>query len=420
MSLMGDEKRHSDATRLALDTAAITAATNPQTYRLAQPIPARFIRKPAPGKYGEYVPHYVVVQAIIAAVGPYGWELVQIVRGDSSGYVKRKGDKEAKLVEARGVVVGVVYRMTVTVDGRELVIEEAGENDTAYMEANDGARLKKATSDALKRCAMRLGVALHLWCKTTDEFFLPRLLWDRAQGADVGHGHDTGEEVVVVGLESDEGPPEPDEYRAAKQVVLDMVGGNKAQAREVWDAALAIAGDDDLGKLMEAVAGILAVKAQAGQVVLDTRPPEPDEYRAANDDDHGDDRDDDHGDDRHDPARPAPAEARETLATIVNGESWATARNMKILRETLHEVWQLAEDAGIVHGSRNRGCNLPTCRKDHGAALYGALRSKHPKVQHLGDLKREDLDGFAKWSQLTLRTRLAEAGQADERKDESE
>ena len=119
---------------------------------------------------GHYVPHYIIEQAILATVGPYQWELVEILRGPTSGFVK--GEERS----FDDVIVGAVYRMTLTIDGQPVSVEEPGECGEAYTASSDGARLKKASSDAFKRCAMRFGVGLHLWCKTPAEYFVNGLL----------------------------------------------------------------------------------------------------------------------------------------------------------------------------------------------------------------------------------------------------
>lgn len=176
--------------------------SNPDLYALSRPIPKRFIKPPAPGKFGDYVPHYVVSQFLLATVGPYDWELVEVLRGSTSGTVK------GNQVSYENVIVGSVHRLTVEVDGEKVVIEEIGEVD-GYKEPTDGARLKKSSSDALKRAAMRLGVALHMWTKTPAEYFLSEFLRDEAARE---KALDT-DEIVTGGEEQepedDQGAQEP-------------------------------------------------------------------------------------------------------------------------------------------------------------------------------------------------------------------
>ena len=45
----------------------------PELYELSRVIPKHLV-KPAPkGKFGSFVPHYVIVQSLLATVGPYEW-----------------------------------------------------------------------------------------------------------------------------------------------------------------------------------------------------------------------------------------------------------------------------------------------------------------------------------------------------------
>jgi hypothetical protein len=48
------------------------------------------------------------------------------------------------------------------------------------MKDGDGERLKHAASDALKRCAMRLGLGLHIWAQ--GSYFLDKALEKRNGG----------------------------------------------------------------------------------------------------------------------------------------------------------------------------------------------------------------------------------------------
>lgn len=171
----------------------LTKENSPQLYELTKHIPARLIESAPQGKSGSYVPHYVIVQALLATVGPYDWELVEALRGRVEGTTTKKGDVYPPL---EGTVVGAVYRLRCVVDGRTVTIEEPGSCESGPWETNDGERLKKASSDALKRCAMRLGVALHLWCHRDDQWFVNRVL---AGGED-----EKQEGSVLVGVEADD------------------------------------------------------------------------------------------------------------------------------------------------------------------------------------------------------------------------
>ena len=132
-----------------------------QLYELARPFPDALISKKPGGKFqADYVNHAVITARLLEVVGPYRWELVRIV------------------TNADGVAVGCVGRLTCTVDGVEAVIEEVG--DVERVTDNSASNLKSASSDALKRCAMRLGLGLHLWAG--DGYFLDRALSKRVEG----------------------------------------------------------------------------------------------------------------------------------------------------------------------------------------------------------------------------------------------
>ena len=126
-----------------------------QLARLAKPVPDRYVSQvPAGGgRKADYVSHAVITEILLAVLGPFDWE-VEPVR-----------DKDGAIVAALG-------RLTVDVDGRTTTIRAAG--DCTGQEPNEGAALKNAESDALKRCAMRLGLGLSLWSR--DGYFLHRQL----------------------------------------------------------------------------------------------------------------------------------------------------------------------------------------------------------------------------------------------------
>lgn len=148
----------------------LKASENPQLAGLTKPILEKFIEPPPQGKSGHYVPHFVIEQILLATVGPFDWELVEILRGHVPRWESRDGKKQAGPFD--NAIVGVVYRLSCEVDGRRVVLEEAGSCDAAAYEDNDAERYKKASSDALKRCAMRLGVGIHLWCKKPEQYIV--------------------------------------------------------------------------------------------------------------------------------------------------------------------------------------------------------------------------------------------------------
>lgn len=108
----------------------------PQLSKLVEPFASEFIAtKPGRGN-PEYVEHSVVTQRLLEVLGPFSFEVRDVVQTSPCQ---------------------VLASLTVEIDGRTVTVTEAGQSD------NDSDLIKSAVSDALKRCAMRLGVGLHLW-----------------------------------------------------------------------------------------------------------------------------------------------------------------------------------------------------------------------------------------------------------------
>lgn len=122
-----------------------------QLERLARPFAAKYIKQ-APGGHGTYVDHEIINQALLLIVGPFSFEIRQIITNDE------------------GLVEGCTAALTCTIDGTTVTVTEAGDCDQPKNSRTQGDRLKKAASDALKRCAMRLGCGIHLWAQA--DFFL--------------------------------------------------------------------------------------------------------------------------------------------------------------------------------------------------------------------------------------------------------
>jgi hypothetical protein len=128
-----------------------------QLYELSRPFPQSLVKQ-KPGKFAaSYVEHSVVSQRLLEVVGPHDFAIDRIVTSPD------------------GVVVGCTATLTVEVDGRRVSITEVG--DVERPGDNNGSNLKNASSDALKRCAMRLGVGLHLWSQ--DNYYLDKALEKR-------------------------------------------------------------------------------------------------------------------------------------------------------------------------------------------------------------------------------------------------
>jgi len=107
----------------------------------------------------DYVEHTQVTQKLIALIpdldieiGRYIHDTVEDVNG-----IRRR------------FVTGVEVRMSGTIDGHHIRRQEVGMCDKPFFHAdankvhNNGQRAKEALSDAIKRCAMRLGVGIELY-----------------------------------------------------------------------------------------------------------------------------------------------------------------------------------------------------------------------------------------------------------------
>lgn len=141
--------------------------------KLAEPIPDRYVGQNDKGM--DAADHTVITQLLLLHCGPYSFEVTEVLRSEVPEKTTRSGNTHP----GGYFVTGVVGRLTVEVDGRTVSVEEAGGVDMAQMKDGDGERLKHATSDALKRCAMRVGLGLHIWAQ--NSYFL-HLSLDKRDG----------------------------------------------------------------------------------------------------------------------------------------------------------------------------------------------------------------------------------------------
>lgn len=149
----------------------------PQLAALVRPFPSKFVHQ-NPSGGGSYVGHEVITQRLLHVLGPFSTHVEQVLRGTVAG---KPGDPNGKSDRARNgtpdlhdAVVGVLLSLTVEVDGRTVSVTEVGDCEQPHNWPHDGARMKDAMSDAIKRCAMRLGVGIHLWAQ--NEFYLDKAL----------------------------------------------------------------------------------------------------------------------------------------------------------------------------------------------------------------------------------------------------
>jgi len=123
---------------------------------LVKRIPASYVKTKPGGFQADYVSHADIQQILLAKIGPCTQEVKELI------------------YNAEHQLQGCILRMTYEIDGQTVVIEEAG--DVERPGANNGANAKNAVSDAVKRCAMRIGVGLHLWSQ--ENYVLDKLAQD--------------------------------------------------------------------------------------------------------------------------------------------------------------------------------------------------------------------------------------------------
>lgn len=133
-----------------------------QLAALCKPFPEGYVHdNPSGGGRGSYVSHDVVTQRLLHVLGGFSTEVVEVLRGTV------KGGTDV-------VVVGVLLKLTATIDGVAYSVTECGDCEQPTNWPHDGARMKDAMSDGIKRAAMRFGVAIHLW--SGKEFLLDRAI----------------------------------------------------------------------------------------------------------------------------------------------------------------------------------------------------------------------------------------------------
>ena len=127
-----------------------------QLAKLVEPFDQRLIQQKGGSFAASYVAHSEVEQKLLATIGVHDFAVTEILRGPD------------------GIIEGCLGTMTAEVDGRAVTITEVGDCERPGNWKTEGARLKDAASDAYKRCAMRLGVGLHLWSQELywlDKYF---------------------------------------------------------------------------------------------------------------------------------------------------------------------------------------------------------------------------------------------------------
>jgi hypothetical protein len=126
-----------------------------QLSELAKQFTGKYVKTKPGGFAASYVEHGDITQRLLQVVGPFDFRVIELIRNP------------------QGEVEGALASLTAEVDGRSVTVVEVGDVENPGSK-NNGARAKDAASDAIKRCAMRLGLGLHLWC--ADHYFLDKVL----------------------------------------------------------------------------------------------------------------------------------------------------------------------------------------------------------------------------------------------------
>ena len=124
---------------------------------LAKRIPDSYVKTKPGGFAADYVSHADIQQILLAKIGPFDQKVTKIIYGPDE------------------VVHGVLLTCVFNIDGKQVMIEEAG--DVERPGKNNGSNVKNAISDAIKRCAMRVGCGLQLWSQENyvlDKALMPK------------------------------------------------------------------------------------------------------------------------------------------------------------------------------------------------------------------------------------------------------
>ena len=123
-----------------------------QLYHLSRRFPEKYVGKK--GTRGDkYINHAIIKQRLLEVCGGYDFRIIrEIYDGDT--------------------LTGCVGELRVVIDGTTNVIQEYG--DLEQPQNNNGANAKHCASDAFKRCAMHIGLGLHVWID--EQYFLEKKL----------------------------------------------------------------------------------------------------------------------------------------------------------------------------------------------------------------------------------------------------
>jgi len=134
-----------------------------QLRQLAKKIPPKFIKTLPTGYAAKYTGHAVIQQYILSVLGPTPQRVDKIIYNGET-------------------ITGVLLTMTFTIDDKIVEITEAGDVSRPKPDAN-GENLQSCISVAVRRCSMRVGKGLQLWCEEEDQYVLDEVLAERAEDA---------------------------------------------------------------------------------------------------------------------------------------------------------------------------------------------------------------------------------------------
>lgn len=224
---------------------------------LCKPFPAADIhRNPSGG--GEYVKHSTVVEKLLYVVGPFSYRIVEPIRGYVQGTPPNPSGNSARAKagtpDLTNAIVGCLAELTLTIDGETVTIVEVGDCEQPHNWPHDGARLKDASSDAIKRAAMRCGVGLSLWSQ--DSFRLHDALVRRGSSPGAEHAGVSGggeaqeapsadEPVPLAGDPAGavESPPDEISPTGGSTTTSDSAGGVVREEELALDADGSVSSD---------------------------------------------------------------------------------------------------------------------------------------------------------------------------------
>ena len=119
-----------------------------QLYQLSRRFPDKYVGKK--GTRGDkFINHAIIKQRLLEVCGGYDFKVVrEIFDGET--------------------LTGCVGELTVVIDNNIISVQEYGALELP--QENNGANAKHCASDAFKRCAMHIGLGLHVWID--EQYFL--------------------------------------------------------------------------------------------------------------------------------------------------------------------------------------------------------------------------------------------------------